>query len=102
MYITLLYVCMYRYYTKIYCTNVLCIGTIGTYLFLVFYNKFQPRIDKKNAITFYWKELRSCDTAQNFRLLPAQLIGYLTFFFFVNFLFNFSGVIFFNVKIIKS
>jgi hypothetical protein len=31
-------------------------------------------------LTFYWKELRSCNMSRNFRLLLAQKIGYLTFF----------------------
>jgi hypothetical protein len=34
-------------------------------------------------LTFYWKELRRCNMAQHFRLLPEQIIGYLTFFFFL-------------------
>jgi hypothetical protein len=51
------------------------------------------RLSVCSRLAFYWKELRSCNMAQNVRVLPDQIISYLTFFFFC-FKFFFGGVLF--------
>jgi hypothetical protein len=60
-----------------------------------------------SRLTFYWKELQSCNMAQNFRLLPEQIIGYLTFFFWKKikiwpFFLIFALEDFFYLKIIRA
>ncbi len=57
------------------------------YIFWSFRPSFRPSVCSR--LTFYWKELRSCNMAQDFRLLPAQIIGNLTSFFSFFFLFGY-------------
>jgi hypothetical protein len=44
------------------------------HIIYIFYS-FRP--SACSQLNLYWKELRSCNIAQHFRLLPAQIIGYL-------------------------
>ncbi len=57
---------------------------------------------RQSRLKFYWKELRSCNMAQNFRLLPEQIIGYLFFLFFFLLKKNILDFIFGDIFLLKN
>ncbi len=61
-------------------------GKVGLSLSIIYISwSFRPSVRLfVCSLTFYWKELRTCNMAQNFRLLPEQIIGYLIYLFLKN------------------